>query len=108
MELLAAEMLPPEECDNAFVVGIFSLLDTMIGQPLPQVLAAISLPQTVTDALLHGNGLLAPFLKLTLACENVDDAMFAQMTTELQLTSHQVNWAHLQALAWAETMTMAG
>lgn len=105
MELLAAEMLPQEECDNAFVVGIFSLLDTMIGQPLAQVLATISLPQSVTDALLHGTGLLGPFLKLTLACEQVDDAAFADMTNELQLTSHQVNMAHLQALAWAETIT---
>ncbi len=105
MELLAAEMLPPEESDNAFVVGIFSLLDTMIGQPLAQVLATISLPQSVTDALLHGTGLLGPLLKLTLACEQVDDAAFADLTTQLQLTGHQVNWAHLQALAWAETIT---
>lgn len=108
MELLAAELLPQEECDNAFVVGIFSLLDTMVGLPLKQVLDSISLPQTVTDALLNGTGLLAPFLKLTLACENVDDAAFAEYTNALQLTDHQVNWAHLQALAWAESMATAG
>lgn len=107
MELLAAELLPPEECDNAFVVGIFSLLDAMVGLPLKQVLDSISLPQSVTDALLNGTGLLAPFLKLTLACENVDDAAFAQYTNALQLTDHQVNWAHLQALAWAESLTSA-
>lgn len=104
MELLAAELLPEEECDNAFVVGIFSLLDTMVGLPLAQVIDTISLPQSVTDALLHGTGLLAPFLKLTLACENVDDAAFAETTEALQLTDHQVNWAHLQALAWAESV----
>ena len=107
MELLAAELLPQEECDNAFVVGIFSLLDTMVGLPLKQVLDTISLPQTVTDALLNGTGLLAPFLKLTLACENVDDDAFAEHTNALQLTDHQVNWAHLQALAWAESMATA-
>jgi EAL and modified HD-GYP domain-containing signal transduction protein len=102
MELLAAELLGPEDCDNAFVVGIFSLLDTMVGQPLEQVLKTISLPQAVTDALLHGSGTLAPFLKLALACEQVDDVAFAENTIALQLTEHQVNWAHLQALAWAE------
>lgn len=104
MELLAAQLLSPEECDNAFVVGIFSLLDTMVGLPLAQVIDTISLPQSVTDALLHGTGLLAPFLQLTLACENVDDAVFAETTEALQLTDHQVNWAHLQALAWAESV----
>ncbi|BCO27064.1 cyclic di-GMP phosphodiesterase CdgJ [Rhodoferax lithotrophicus] len=105
MELLAAELLSPEECDNAFVVGIFSLLDTMMGIPLAEALASISLPQTVTDALLYNKGLLAPFLQLTLACESADDTAFAETAMALQLTGDQVNWAHLQALAWAENMT---
>lgn len=105
MELLAAELLEPEQCDNAFVVGIFSLLDTMVGLPLAEVLEAISLPENVTNALLHQTGPLAPFLKLTLACEDVDDAAFAENALALQLTGHQVNWAHLQALAWAEHLT---
>lgn len=106
MELLATELLPPEECDNAFVVGIFSLLDTMLGLPLDEAMASISLPQTVTDALLKGTGVLAPFLQLTLACENADDALFAQTAIALKLTGDQVNWAHLQALAWAESITV--
>ena len=105
MELLAAQLLSTEECDNAFVVGIFSLLDTMLGLPLGEALEAISLPQSVTDALLRGTGVLAPFLQLTLACENADDTLFAETATELQLTGDQVNWAHLQALAWAENIT---
>ena len=104
MELLAAELLPADECDNAFVVGIFSLLDTMLGLPMKESLATISLPQSVTDALLKGTGVLAPFLHLTLACENADDALFAEHATALQLTGDQVNWAHLQALAWAENV----
>jgi EAL and modified HD-GYP domain-containing signal transduction protein len=105
MELLAAELLPPEESDNAFVVGIFSLLDTMLGLPLQEALSSISLPQSVTAALLQGTGALAPFLRLTLACENDDDQQFAEAATELQLTGDQVNWAHLQALAWADNIT---
>jgi EAL and modified HD-GYP domain-containing signal transduction protein len=105
MELLATELLAPEEHDNAFVVGIFSLLDTMLGLPLHEALASISLPPSVTDALLHGKGVLAPFLQLTLACENADDQLFAETAIALHLTGDQVNWAHLQALAWAENIT---
>ncbi len=48
MELLAIELLPPEECDNAFVVGVFSLLDTMLGMPLGKALEGISLPESVS------------------------------------------------------------
>jgi c-di-GMP-related signal transduction protein len=104
MELLAAELLSPEECDNAFVTGVFSLLDAMLGVPLDEALEAISLPEMVTDALLHRKGVLAPFLDLTEACESADDDAFAKAANALQLTNRQVNWAHLQALAWAETL----
>ncbi|MDR7307813.1 HDOD domain-containing protein [Rhodoferax saidenbachensis] len=104
MELLAGETLPADECDNAFVVGVFSLLDTLLGIPMPAALATLTLPESVTNALLYRTGPLAPYLLLTEACESGDDDAFAQTTTALGLSSNQVNWAHLQALAWAETL----
>lgn len=105
MELLAAELLPPEECDNAFVVGVFSLLDTMLGVPLDKALESVALPQPVIDALLHNTGVFAPFLELTKACESGDDAAFARAAEALHLSNRQVNWAHLQALTWAESLS---
>ena len=104
MELLAAELLPPEECDNAFVLVLFSLLDTMLNVPLEKALESVALPQPVTDALLLCTGVFASFLVLTKACESGDDASFARMADELHLSNRQVNWAHLQALAWAEDL----
>lgn len=104
MELLAAELLTPEDCDNAFVVGVFSLLDTMLGMPMDRALGAVALPETVVEALLHKQGLFAPFLELTCACESGDDAAFARCAQALHLSSHQINMAHLQALTWAETL----
>jgi EAL and modified HD-GYP domain-containing signal transduction protein len=46
-----------------------------------------------------------PFLELTRACESGDDEGFARAANALQLSNHQVNWAHLQALAWADNLT---
>ncbi|VUZ24811.1 Cyclic di-GMP phosphodiesterase CdgJ [uncultured Comamonas sp.] len=108
MELLATELLPKEETDNAFIVGMFSLLDSMLGIPMAVALEVVSLPQPVRDALLHKTGVFAPFLELTLACETGDDSNFARLAEALHLSNHQVNWAHLQALAWAETFSEMG
>ena len=105
MELLSAELLPRDESDNAFVVGVFSLLDVMLGVSLERALETVSLPESVVDALLRQSGVFAPFLELTIACESGDDAAFARTSQALQLTSHQVNLAHLQALAWADELT---
>jgi len=105
MELLVAEMLPPEECDNAFVVGVFSLLDAMLGIPLNKALETVTLPQSVVDALLHDTGPFAPFLALTKACESGDDAAFSTNIELLHLSGHKVNMSHLEALAWADNLT---
>ena len=105
MELLAQECLPPEECDNAFVVGIFSLLDVMLGQSMGEAISSLALPEAIRQALLEGTGPLASLLELTIACETSDDAGFARSASALGLTDNQVNWAHVQALAWAETIT---
>ncbi|MDB5825924.1 MAG: diguanylate phosphodiesterase [Variovorax sp.] len=104
MELLAAELMPQEDCDNAFVVGVFSLLDTLLGMPLAEALGSVTLPEPVLDALLRNEGQLAPFLALTKACESGDDVAFSKAADELQLTNHQINWAHLQALMWADAL----
>lgn len=106
MELLVEGSLPTEECDNAFVVGVFSLLDTILGVSMEAALASVSLPDSVTQALLYRAGPLAPFLNLTIACESGDDEGFAKQVTDLQLTSQRVNMAHLEALAWAETLSV--
>ena len=107
MELLATELLSPEECDNAFVVGVFSLLDAMLGIPLDKALESVALPQPVIDALLHNSGVYAPFLALTKACESGDEAAFAHNTELLHLSGRQVNMAHLEALAWADSLEAA-
>lgn len=107
MELLATELLAPEQCDHAFVVGVFSLLDTMTGVPMQRALDGLPLPEAVLDALLHRRGTLAPFLELTEACEHANDEVFARTAQKLQLSGHQVNMAHLNALTWAEDLLAA-
>ena len=104
MELLAEQALNPEDADNAFVVGIFSLLDVMLGVPLDQALETLTLPQSVMDVLLRREGPYAPLLELAEACELGDEVRFNQACQALRLSGQQANWAHLQALAWADQM----
>lgn len=105
MELLAAECLPPEDCDNAFLAGVFSLLDVMLGVPMEQALQDIVLPSDINDALVERTGLLAPFLQLVEACEVADGDEVAEMARALQLSNEQINRAHLDALVWSEQFT---
>ncbi|WP_311222814.1 MULTISPECIES: HDOD domain-containing protein [unclassified Acidovorax] len=102
MELLALEILPAEEADQAFVVGIFSMLDVMLSMPLASAVGLLHVPPPVADALLERSGTLGQLLVLAEACESHDDMAFDQAAHSLSLSSQQINWAHLQALAWAD------
>ncbi|MES2188315.1 MAG: HDOD domain-containing protein [Pseudomonadota bacterium] len=102
MELLVGDRLPPDVRDHAFVAGIFSLLDVMLGMPMDQAVGLLTLPDDVVDALLRRTGPLGPYLQLTEACETGDDVSFRNAADALGLNSQEINWAHLQALAWSD------
>ncbi|MBC7918162.1 MAG: HDOD domain-containing protein [Rhodoferax sp.] len=104
MELLGAGTLSAEDCESAFVVGLFSLLDDMLGVPMADALQLLTLPAPISDAILNGTGVLGRMLALTRAAESYDDASFANLATELNYSSHQINMAHMDALVWADSI----
>ena len=105
VELMGESMLPPGEADNLFVVGMFSLIDQLLGVPMAQVLAKVQLPEAVQQAILSRGGVYGPFLSLAEACE-LDNGEAACLAEALLLSADQVNAAHLRALAWSHDVTL--
>ncbi|MGE5027568.1 MAG: EAL and HDOD domain-containing protein [Betaproteobacteria bacterium] len=103
-ELLGKDMLEPADRDNLFIVGVFSLLDAMLEMPMEQALESLSLPESITDALLHRQGIYGPFLELAEACEGGSASDIERLAFSLQLEPEKVNQAHLSALAWVEAL----
>jgi EAL and modified HD-GYP domain-containing signal transduction protein len=54
-----------DDCDLAFMAGVFSLLDRLLQMPMAEIVADLHLPQHVADALLHRSGTLGSWLRLT-------------------------------------------
>jgi len=104
MELLGVANLTEEACESAFVVGLFSLLEEMLGVPMDQALALLSLPAPIHDALLSGSGVFGQMLALTKAAEHNDEESFAKACLALNYTDNHVNTAHMEALVWADSL----
>lgn len=104
MELLAAESMSPEDGDAAFVVGVFSLLDAMLGLPMEQALELLTLQPSMREALEHGRGPYAGLLTLARACESTNADEFGEAARALGLTERQISIAHMEALAWADAL----
>jgi len=101
VELMGQGMLPPGEADNLFVVGMFSLIDQLLGVPMKEVLAKVQLAGSVQQAILAREGVYAPFLALAEACET-DAVQAARLSEALFVGSGQVNAAHLAAMVWSQ------
>lgn len=87
--------------DELFICGIFSLIDRMLGQPMRDLLAAISVPGTIAQTLVVHSGPYVPYLRLARAVENGPFHLVRQTAEELGLGMDAVNRTLLRATAAA-------
>ncbi|MEW5944329.1 MAG: HDOD domain-containing protein [Pseudomonadota bacterium] len=101
-ELLGSGEFSPDELDELFVVGMFSLLDVLFRMPMADALAQLNLPEAVVGALASGEGRYAPYLELAIACEEFDQEKIAVLAAACRLDVNRVNACHIEALIWAQ------
>ena len=104
MELLAQHNLSSDEAGAAFLVGLLSQIDQMLGSPMAALLERLELDPDVSAALLHRSGQFGAMLDLVVACEQQDDQAFSDAFVRLGYTNHQVNMAHMEALIWCDNV----
>jgi EAL and modified HD-GYP domain-containing signal transduction protein len=90
--------------DEAFICGVFSLLDKLMKQPFGELLKAIPVPSSVQQALADGEGPYQPYFELVQAVESA--AMFdvRESAERLMMSVGEVNAALLRALATARQL----
>lgn len=95
-ELLAGESCP-ELADSAFLVGLVSSLDLLLGVPLSEVLSRLALAEEVVAAVLEGDGFLGSVLDDVLAWERGGEGL----KPHLSLPFSTMEKAYVSALSWA-------
>lgn len=106
-EKLADGRMSAKERDEAFVVGILSVIDALLEMPMQEALAQLSLPEAVSEALLYRQGKYAPYLQLAIACEESDQEAIQTLADACGMAAAMVNERHLDALIWAMNISAA-
>lgn len=104
MELIALQQMSPADADQAFMAGLFSMLDVLMATPLREALALMPLPTRVSEAILHGGGPYAGLLEIAKACESADPALLEIVSQRYRMPSGTLLAMHLEALGWAEQL----
>ncbi len=104
MELLGEDFFDKDQLDNLFIVGAFSLLDTLLGVEMETVLEEMTLPEAIRDALLGTDGPYTALLDLARACESNDAKLVDYKAQILAIDSPRLNRAMVQALHFADSL----
>ncbi|MFN7087311.1 MAG: EAL and HDOD domain-containing protein [Burkholderiales bacterium] len=110
METLASAQRANDRryADCAFLVGILSLLDALLGVEMGEIVEDLNLADEVTAALLARQGALGNLLLLIEKKETNDVAAVSGMLRELpHLTPGGLIAAELAAAGWADTLRLA-
>ena len=102
-ELLSAKIQHGDS--DLFLMGMLSLMDTILELPMQQVLDNIPIDQESKTVLLGKAGRLRPFYQLMLAQESGEWQAVSDLSSQLHLAEGDVAGAHWQALQWAREVT---
>lgn len=99
---LAAGGIRPE---SAFIVGLLSTLDTVLGLDMRVVAEKLPLSLELRDALTDRVGPLGALIRTVIALEDRDDAGLTRALESLPLDEDEVTRAYLGAIGWAMDTT---
>ena len=105
------ELLSPKLNGNGdsdlFLLGMLSLMDSILEVPMGVVLDGIPLQRDLRNALLGADGPLFPILQLMAAQERGDWPTVSALCERLHLPDAFVGESHCKAMQWARQMTSA-
>lgn len=90
-------------CDplDAYLVGMFSLLDALLDEPMPDVIDRIRPPRRLVEATLRHDGPLGRTLRLVQTYEHGDWTRVRRYAAELGVDGDVLGSMYLECLAWA-------
>jgi c-di-GMP-related signal transduction protein len=98
----------PEQAGRAFLVGVLSLLDVLLGVPMSEVIADLPLDPRIIAALLLRSGELGELLRLVELYERDDVEGMNLLHASLGDPPIGDLWVrHLEASCWADELTRA-
>ena len=108
LELLAQRLRPSQRsvADVAFTVGIMSLMDTLFGIGMEEILAQIPVIDEVADALLRRSGFFGELLHLAECIERMEEkeSLVAPALRQLALSTEDLVELEVAAFEWSDSV----
>ena len=100
-EQLSQQMHAKLDCNQAFLTGLFSLLDSILEQPIEALIDQLPLDKPVQHALINRQGYLGGILRLAVAHDQADWHTIKRLCQALNVKESVVAQTHMDSLKWA-------
>jgi c-di-GMP-related signal transduction protein len=101
-ELLSKHSRLKNRSSECFFLGMFSLLDVILGVDINNIIKSLPLQQDIKDALINKENELNYLLHIVIAYENSNWDELNQMISKTQFTEHDAADSYRSAIVWAE------
>ncbi|WP_413111363.1 EAL and HDOD domain-containing protein [Thaumasiovibrio sp. DFM-14] len=102
-ELIAPQL--KQNCSEAFITGLFSLLECMLSHPIEQLVSQLPLRDQVKHALTDNRGPLGGIISLTKAYDHANWKIIKLICNHYRLEEQKIAEAYVNSLQWAKNFT---
>jgi len=105
-ELLGKESKYQLKVSELFTVGMFSLIDAIVDQPMVKVMEKLPLSESLVTALVHRKGKLAGFLALSIAYEQGRWSSLSTIAERLGIDETIIPRLYAEACQWSNSVAL--
>ncbi len=106
-ELIGADAHEQTSPSEMFTLGMFSLIDAIIDQPMDKILAELPLSSQIKQALIDAKGRLAGYIELVRSYEAGQWDRVSRLSQALKLDGKTLPVLYLQACKWSDIAARA-
>jgi c-di-GMP-related signal transduction protein len=103
-EMLAPLAGMPAHANDLFLMGLLSVMDAVLDQPLDSILAELPVRAEIKDALQARKGLYWQLLELATAHERADWDKVSVLVSEIGMEEEQVSRLYISAVDWSTAL----
>ncbi|HSZ19494.1 MAG TPA: HDOD domain-containing protein [Candidatus Acidoferrum sp.] len=100
-ELLAPLAEMAGHANDLFLMGLLSVMDAILDQPIDSLLAELPVRREIKDALQTRAGLYWQLLEIAIAHEHADWEKVSKLVSEMEMNEEQVSALYISAVHWS-------
>ncbi len=100
-ELIAAQAGLADQANDLFLLGLLSVMDAILDQPMEEILRELSVRQEIRDALVSHRGKYWDVLNVAIAVENADWEKINALEATLGVPEERLSPLYFSAVDWA-------